>query len=371
MGVNGLWDFIHDYIPHCARSGVPVDSLVNSFQPIDSENLFYKHSMKLWESMIGNNPLTQDYSVLIQSLQRNILLKSLALLQKRIVPIFFLDGAPRTAKAGTLLARNAASKDKYTQLEQQLPRALSGQMTQTELAAFRILRMKCIPRISTFRGHVIGLLEMVGIPYHIAQHDAEQEASAATAQGIGHGVLSDDGDCFAFGATNIFRHFAGNSFTMYSFDVILRTLQSVNPAFDRESFVDMCILSGCDYGGRVGKYPGARNKIACKTAWNEYFSKGATRLEQIAPHLGLSLQQLDAELNYVEARSIFLQKISLPSFGLNPNWTDMTYKLPGMGFGDQLPHIKSVYASLGYSVEFRPEETYIDYSHLDTDISFD
>ncbi|KAJ1614355.1 flap endonuclease [Cryptosporidium canis] len=91
---------------------------------------------------------------------------------------------------------------------------------------------------------VCQLLRALGVPWVDSPGEAEAQASELTRLGVCHGVISDDSDCFIFGARRVLRNFfSGNCIEMYDLGKVKRFL-----GIDRqEQFYILAVLLGCDY----------------------------------------------------------------------------------------------------------------------------
>lgn len=96
------------------------------------------------------------------------------------------------------------------------------------------------------------LIRSMGL--HCVQGPGEAEAFCAhlNACGAVDGVISQDSDCFAYGAVRVFRNFSlsmqgsvgsiGGSVDVYDLSVVQRSID-----FGRNKIVVMALLCGCDY----------------------------------------------------------------------------------------------------------------------------
>ena len=88
----------------------------------------------------------------------------------------------------------------------------------------------------------------MGVPYIISNGEAECLCAILCKKGIVYGCISDDTDILANGGTKFIRNFnASTNYIMeYSLDVILDKLN-----ISYEQFIDICIMCGCDYTGKI------------------------------------------------------------------------------------------------------------------------
>ena len=92
------------------------------------------------------------------------------------------------------------------------------------------------------------LFDLFGIPYIIADGEAESLCSKLCEMGVVHGCLSEDTDILANGGLLFIRNFNPdkNIIEEYSLTSILNKLD-----IDYLQFIDICILCGCDYTTKI------------------------------------------------------------------------------------------------------------------------
>jgi len=93
------------------------------------------------------------------------------------------------------------------------------------------------------------LMTLFGVPYIVSNGEAEDLCSQLCKEGRVYGCLSEDTDILANGGCRFIRDFNSNNdyVTEYTLDVILTHL-----TLTYNQFIDMCILCGCDYTGKIG-----------------------------------------------------------------------------------------------------------------------
>lgn len=88
------------------------------------------------------------------------------------------------------------------------------------------------------------MLKLAGCCALIAEHEAEATCATLTRMGIAHAVVTEDMDALPFGGVRVLRDVRPHVSTVTEID--LRILL-VGLRLDKEAFVDLCILCGCDF----------------------------------------------------------------------------------------------------------------------------
>lgn len=94
------------------------------------------------------------------------------------------------------------------------------------------------------------LMELFGVPCIIAQSEAESLCAVLCKKGIVDAVLSEDMDVLATGGCVLLKNFSmekGGSVIEVCLEGVLKELE-----MDFSSFLDMCIMCGCDYTSKIG-----------------------------------------------------------------------------------------------------------------------
>lgn len=96
------------------------------------------------------------------------------------------------------------------------------------------------------------LIRSMGLQCVQGPGEAEAFCAHLNAAGLVDGVISQDSDCFAYGARRVFRNFSlsmqgsagsiGGSIDIYDLDLVQKTVD-----FGRNKIIVMALLCGCDY----------------------------------------------------------------------------------------------------------------------------
>jgi len=175
------------------------------------------------------------------------------MLEANITPIWIFDGPAGKEKEATLRTRNKIRTDsalKYQQYLQSndLPQALTHSRR-----ASRLSLEECID--------VQRLLHLSGIDTALHSGEADILLASVCLSGQCRGVMSEDGDILARGVDYLYRSMDKDRVEEYSRQTILSSLD-----IGQDRLVDMCILLGTDYNGKiqgmgpVGILKGIKNK---------------------------------------------------------------------------------------------------------------
>ncbi|XP_050068853.1 flap endonuclease GEN [Anopheles maculipalpis] len=239
MGVKDLWNLL---TPHMERK--PLFELSNKVVAIDLSG---------WVCESLN---VVDYFVHPRFYLRNLFFRTCYLLQTGITPVFVLEGTAPPLKYGVIVKRNqmqfrGARPKKITNCDKA---SASSQATATEKPGKPPVEQKR-NRFHYVLKQCEELLSAMGLVCVQAPGEAEALCAYLNRDNLIHGVISQDSDCFAYGAVRVFRNFcasqSGGSVEIYD----LSRLNGPNGLrLGQEKIVAMALLSGCDYcpAGVVG-----------------------------------------------------------------------------------------------------------------------
>ncbi|XP_067416152.1 uncharacterized protein [Emydura macquarii macquarii] len=153
--------------------------------------------------------------------------RTLHLLENGIKPVFVFDGRPPDLKQPLLARRAEVARARRDTAESRLAENLP-----------RPLKQDC----ETLLGHL-------GVPYVQAPAEAEATCAALVKSGKVWCTATEDMDALPFGSLRLIRHLSSKrncEVEEFSLPDILQKLEMT-----QEQFVDLCILLGCDYCGKV------------------------------------------------------------------------------------------------------------------------
>ncbi|XP_074842611.1 flap endonuclease 1-like isoform X2 [Carettochelys insculpta] len=153
--------------------------------------------------------------------------RTLHLLEKGIKPVFVFDGQPPALKQPLLARRAEAAGARREAAESRLPENLPG-----------VLQQDCET-----------LLSYLGVPYVQAPAEAEATCAALVKAGRVWCTASEDMDALPFGSRRLIRRLSCKNKCEVEEFFLPDILQKLG--LTHEQFVDLCILLGCDYCGKI------------------------------------------------------------------------------------------------------------------------
>ena len=226
MGIKGLTGLIQKYAPDSVET-INLHTLSGKTLAIDASLFIYKMAFSVKTSKEG-----KGYGHIIGIFQ-----KTINYLAVGIEPIYVFDGKPPEAKNNVLKSR----RDKSEALKKLMDESEDKEKKEKyKTQSFRMTKDDV--------NNVKKLLSLMGISYIQADGEAEGYASELCKMGYVDGVVTEDMDSLAFGTPLLVR--SNIDKTIKRKDVLStinmeKVLEGMNISFDE--FLDICIMSGCDY----------------------------------------------------------------------------------------------------------------------------
>ena len=231
MGIRGLNTLIKKFAPE-ALLNCDVSKYKGTTVAIDCSILLYKFK---YASRAENSHLV------------GIANRVKFYLMNGILPVFVFDGIPPEAKKNTISKRHAVREKLYLRLEE-LKKINPDTDEENKFKADEIEKIMS-QLIIIKKNHIDEsreLLEKSGIPYCTAPDDAEKYCAFLQANGYVDYTVTDDTDAITFGCKRILKTSISKTMSEIDTDLILEKFEMT-----KESFVDFCILSGCDYSETI------------------------------------------------------------------------------------------------------------------------
>ncbi|KAE8594434.1 hypothetical protein XENTR_v10019643 [Xenopus tropicalis] len=151
------------------------------------------------------------------------------------------------------------------------------------------------------------MLRYLGVPYIQATGEAEATCAALVKHCLAWGTVTEDMDALPFGSTRLIRNLKANNLgnvEEYNLPKLLKLLK-LSP----EQFVELCILLGCDYSGKI-------KGLGIKKALELMQKHGS--IERILKTI--KKDRIPADFRYQEAKQLFLQPSVVDVSRVQLNW---------------------------------------------------
>jgi flap endonuclease-1 len=270
MGIKGLKKLIRKYVPESIQP-FQLNELYGKTLAVDSSILLYKFRYTYTDSNFH----------IIGFIHKILEFRTLG-----VNPIFIFDGVPPEAKKNVLSQRSEnrnKMKERLLFLEDSLSNCSktnvdefidSDSDSSEEIAEvqkikklnseIRKIKKNLLYVHKIHSTEVMELLKSLGIPFFESFGEAEETCAMLQKRGVVDYILTEDTDSLAFGGSNII--FNNNGYEIIKLPEVLMGL-----ALSMESFIDLCILCGCDYTGtipKIGPITAYNHILNCETIEN-------------------------------------------------------------------------------------------------------
>jgi len=267
--------------------------LTNKKVAIDAFNWLYSFLAPI---RLADGSMLQDGQGLATSHLSGFFFRNIYLLENRIKPVYVFDGKPSQLKRETVTKRveireAARKKSEEAKDEGELEDAKKYAEAGTHVEQYMIEDCK-------------RLFELMGIPYIEAPSEGEAQAAYLVNKNAVYTAVSQDYDCFLFGARSLLRNLTQQKVRRirgkdYHVEMEAYDLQTVlkHLGLSREQLVDLGILIGTDFNPGI---KGVGQKTALK--YIVEFSSIENILDKkpdLAQHLSIELVK--------QVRKVFLE----------------------------------------------------------------
>lgn len=218
--------------------------------------------------------------------------RTIRICENGIKPVYVFDGAPPKLKSGELAKRFQRKAEAQEGLSEAKETGTAEDMEKFSRRTVRVTR--------EHNEECRRLLTLMGIPYIIAPTEAEAQCAVLAKAGKVYAAASEDMDTLTFDSPILLRHLTFSEQRKEPIQEIFldRVLEGL--AMDREQFIDLCILLGCDYLDQIPK-------IGPSTAYNLIKEHG--NLEAVVEHIEKDPKKrftIPDDWPYKDARELFL-----------------------------------------------------------------
>ncbi|KAE8148533.1 flap endonuclease 1 [Aspergillus avenaceus] len=234
MGIKHLYQVISENAPDAIKAG----DIKNHF----GRKVAIHASMSIYSFLIAvrseGQQLMSDTGETTSHLM-GMFYRTLRMVDNGIKPLYVFDGAPPKLKSGEL-AKRTARKAEATEAHEEAKE--TGTAEDIEKFSRRTVRVTREHNAECKR-----LLKLMGIPYIDAPTEAEAQCAVLARAGKVYAAASEDMDTLCFEAPILLRHLTFSEQRKEPIQEIHlnRALEGLD--MDRQQFIDLCILLGCDY----------------------------------------------------------------------------------------------------------------------------
>ncbi|KAJ4721783.1 Flap endonuclease 1 [Melia azedarach] len=301
MGIKGLTKLLADNAPKAMKE--------QKFESYFGRKIAIDASMSIYQFLIvvgrtGTEMLTNEAGEVTSHLQ-GMFTRTIRLLEAGMKPVYVFDGKPPDLKKQELAKRYSKRTDATEDLAEAVD---AGNKEDIEKFSKRTVKVTKQHNDDCKR-----LLKLMGVPVVEAPSEAEAQCAALCKSGKVYAVASEDMDSLTFGAPRFLRHLmdpSSRKIPVMEFEVA-KILEELNLTMDQ--FIDLCILSGCDYCDSI-------RGIGGQTALKLIRQHGS--IENILENINRDRYQIPEDWPYQEARLLFKEpEVFVDEEQLDIKWT--------------------------------------------------
>ncbi|XP_044467035.1 flap endonuclease 1 isoform X2 [Mangifera indica] len=303
MGIKGLTKLLADNAPKAMKE--------QKFESYFGRKIAIDASMSIYQFLIvvgrtGTETLTNEAGEVTSHLQ-GMFTRTIRLLEAGMKPVYVFDGKPPDLKKQELAKRYTKRADATEDLAEAVE---AGNKEDIEKFSKRTVKVTKQHNEDCKR-----LLRLMGVPVVEAPSEAEAQCAALCKSDKVYAVASEDMDSLTFGAPRFLRHLmdpSSRKVPVMEFEVA-KILEELN--LTMEQFIDLCILSGCDYCDSI-------RGIGGQTALKLIRQHGS--IEKILENINKDRYQIPEDWPYQEARRLFKE----PEVFTNEEQLDLKWTPP-------------------------------------------
>ncbi|EPE05170.1 dna-repair protein rad2 [Ophiostoma piceae UAMH 11346] len=165
--------------------------------------------------------------------------RTLRMVDNGIKPLYVFDGAPPKLKSGELARRYMRKQEATEGLEEAKETGTAEDIEKFSRRTVRVTR--------EHNEECRRLLKLMGIPFIVAPTEAEAQCAELARAGKVYAAASEDMDTLCFNTPILLRHLTFSEQRKEPIQEIHLDKLLLGLGMERDQFVDLCILLGCDY----------------------------------------------------------------------------------------------------------------------------
>lgn len=235
MGVKGLNQLIKEHAPDAFKE-FTMKNLFGRKIAIDASMCLYQYLIAV-RQQDGQQLTSEDGETTSHLL--GMFYRTIRMVENGLKPLYVFDGKPPALKGGELEKRLLKRQEAEKQMEELKETGTVEQMMKFEKRTVRASREQ--------NAEAKKLLELMGIPYVDAPSEAEAQCAELARTGKVFAAASEDMDTLCYEPKFLLRHLTVAEARKLPIDQIEFSEVLKGLGMDKSTFVDMCILLGCDY----------------------------------------------------------------------------------------------------------------------------
>ncbi|KAF5209046.1 putative flap endonuclease [Clavispora lusitaniae] len=235
MGVKGLNQLIKEHAPDAFKE-YQLKNLFGRKVAIDASMCLYQYLIAVRQQ--DGQQLTSEDGETTSHLS-GMFYRTIRLVESGLKPMYVFDGKPPVLKGGELEKRLLKRQDALKQIEDLKETGTVEELMKYEKRTVRASREQ--------NDEAKKLLELMGIPYIVAPSEAEAQCAELARAGKVFAAASEDMDTLCYEPKYLLRHLTVAEARKMPIDQIDYEAMLKGLDMDRSTFVDLCILLGCDY----------------------------------------------------------------------------------------------------------------------------
>ncbi|CAK7892165.1 flap endonuclease 1 [[Candida] anglica] len=324
MGVKGLNQLIKEHAPSAFKE-YQLKNLFGRKVAIDASMCLYQFLIAVRQS--DGQQLTNEDGETTSHLS-GMFYRTIRMVENGIKPVYVFDGKPPVLKGGELEKRLKRREEAQKEQEKIKETGSVEEIMKYEKRQVRVSREQ--------NDEAKKLLDLMGIPYVNAPCEAEAQCAVLARDGKVFAAASEDMDTLCYQPPFLLRHLTFSEARKMPIDQIDYKLAMEGLGMDQDTFVDLCILLGCDYCETI-------RGVGPVTAFKLIKEHGS--LEKLVEYLEQNPDKTKFKVPenwpYKEARELFLHPEVEAASEVNLKWSEpdvdglIEYMVKQKGFSEE------------------------------------
>ncbi len=235
MGIKGLNRLISDNVPGAIKLA-EIKTFFGRKVAIDASMCLYQYLIAVRQA--DGSQLTNEEGQTTSHLS-GFFYRTIRMVENGLKPVYVFDGKPPQLKSEELTKRVERKMKAEAHIESIKETGTVEEISRFERRTVRATREQ--------NEEVKLLLKLMGIPFVEAPCEAEAQCAELAKAGKVYAAASEDMDTLCYEPPYLLRHLTYSEARKIPVDEVKTSLIIEGLELDNRSFIDLCILLGCDY----------------------------------------------------------------------------------------------------------------------------